>query len=62
MAKGKYALSTGAAPLGIEAQLWVAADPLRRGMDVAEYKHECFPNTLGSGRDSPISPYLVPCA
>ncbi len=27
------------APLGLEAQLWAAADALRNNMDAAEYKH-----------------------
>ena len=27
------------APLGIETQLWAAADALRNNMDAAEYKH-----------------------
>ncbi len=29
----------GTAPLGLEAQLWAAADALRNNMDAAEYKH-----------------------
>src|SRR5512136_1495423 len=28
-----------AAPLGIESELWAAADALRSNMDAAEYKH-----------------------
>src|SRR5665213_3717829 len=31
--------TTTTAPLGLEAQLWAAADALRNNMDAAEYKH-----------------------
>lgn len=62
MANAKYAPLKAAAPLGIEVQHRVVAHTLRGSMDAAEYKHECFPNSLGSGRDSSISSYLVLCA
>jgi hypothetical protein len=62
MAKAKYAPLKAAAPLGIEVQHRVAADTPRGSTDAAEYKHECFPNPLGSGRDSSISSYRVLCA
>ena len=31
--------NTNSVPLGIESQLWAAADALRNNMDAAEYKH-----------------------
>ena len=36
---GEEAAPSAAPPLGIEAQLWAAADALRNNMDAGEYKH-----------------------
>ena len=39
MAKKTAGASTGAANLGFEAKMWLAADKLRNNMDASEYKH-----------------------
>ncbi|MFL5329881.1 MAG: type I restriction-modification system subunit M [Gemmataceae bacterium] len=38
-AKKSRSITTSDGPLGLEAQLWKAADALRSNMDAAEYKH-----------------------
>ncbi len=42
MARSRKKITSTAAPLGYEAQLWQMADALRGSMDAAEYKHVCL--------------------
>ena len=42
MAKGNSQKMAHGPTLDFEAQLWAAADKMRRHMDVSEYKHVCL--------------------